>query len=540
MEQWVEVGAIDRMAEGAPSLCKADGRRFVCVRRGEEVHALDDRCPHQGYPLSQGTVNGGVLTCQWHNWKFELESGECTFGGEAVRRYPSRVVEGRVFLNVAVDPERERARSIASIRAALVEDDAPRALREALRWDLDAAFGVLALDGAERAQWGFDHGLALLADLRSWADRGWVDAAGAFVAASTAIAEPSRNRGPRPPIEPKALDEGSIADDLIAERRDDALLRVRSLVRAQGPSAAARALLPFVSSRLLDYGHGAIFLAKALELCARFPGASEAIMTAVALELAWATDETSLPPFTATRRAIDAIDFDPGHGAIDRASIEAAVLEGERAGVSAVIDALRRGGDPSEILRALGHAAATRLARFDRAWERRLDAEVGVLDVTHAVTFVDAAIALSREEPDAALRFAIVAAGFVGKLRSADGPAPEPAIGRPLLDRVRARDLPGALGAAHALDPAARRSAYSELAPFAAFESAVRPIFYAHSVKTTEALSRLEENDPQADDVYLRACLSYLVPVTVERQFARIANVARQFMIDQRPPAALY
>jgi hypothetical protein len=36
------------------------------------VHAFDDKCPHQGYPLSQGTVAGCVLTCQWHNWKFDL------------------------------------------------------------------------------------------------------------------------------------------------------------------------------------------------------------------------------------------------------------------------------------------------------------------------------------------------------------------------------------------------------------------------------------------------------------------------------------
>jgi hypothetical protein len=68
----------------------------------------------------------------------------------------------------------------------------------------------------------------------------------------------------------------------------------------------------------------------------------------------------------------------------------------------------------------------------------------------------------------------------------------------------------------------------------------VRPIFYAHTVKNSEALRRLEAADPEADGAYLRALVAYLVPRRPERRFARVAHVARRFLSDGRPPEGLY
>ena len=94
--EWIDLGPLADFPEAAPVLRKAPGgHRYACVRAGAGVEAIDDRCPHQGYPLSQGRVQGGVLTCEWHNWKFELATGACTFGGEPVRRYPTRIEDGQ-------------------------------------------------------------------------------------------------------------------------------------------------------------------------------------------------------------------------------------------------------------------------------------------------------------------------------------------------------------------------------------------------------------------------------------------------------------
>src|SRR5262245_23195661 len=133
LQTWLDLGPLADFPEGRPVLRKADGHRFACVRAGDGVHAIDDLCPHQGYPLSQGTCNGGVLTCEWHNWKFELATGDCTFGGEAVRRYPTRIEGGRVHLDFAIDESAEAERLRAGLLKAIERDEMGRALREALR-----------------------------------------------------------------------------------------------------------------------------------------------------------------------------------------------------------------------------------------------------------------------------------------------------------------------------------------------------------------------------------------------------------------------
>ncbi len=93
------------LREGVPTLAHGPGgARFACVRKGKGVTVLDDRCPHQGRPLSMGIVEGGVLTCQFHNWRFDLATGACLQGVEGVRRYPTEVVADEVFIDPATDP----------------------------------------------------------------------------------------------------------------------------------------------------------------------------------------------------------------------------------------------------------------------------------------------------------------------------------------------------------------------------------------------------------------------------------------------------
>ncbi len=354
-DTWLDLGPLADFPEGRPVLRKAGGQRFACVRAGDAVHAIDDRCPHQGYPLSQGSCAAGVLTCEWHNWKFDLASGENLFGGEAVRRYPTRLEDGRVHLSAVVDVERETGRLRAGLAQALVRDEMGRALREALRLGqmvphprsaslgpLAVAFELAAQDGARRAEYGFEHGLAVLADLTAWAERGWLGKEEAFVAAAHAVAEPSRHLPARAVASSEAagvdpLDPARVTEALVAERRDEAEARVRAITRERGAAVAVSALLPFLARHLYEYGHGVIFTAKAAEIAARFPAIAEDVLGALAASLAWATAETALPPFAATRGALDRLDALPtasvGAASLERAeraTFEATVLSGER------------------------------------------------------------------------------------------------------------------------------------------------------------------------------------------------------------------
>jgi nitrite reductase/ring-hydroxylating ferredoxin subunit len=69
------VGTIEELqAKGC--LAGKVGSQPVCVFWADgEAYAVDDRCPHMGFPLHRGTVENGLLTCHWHHARFDLASG---------------------------------------------------------------------------------------------------------------------------------------------------------------------------------------------------------------------------------------------------------------------------------------------------------------------------------------------------------------------------------------------------------------------------------------------------------------------------------
>jgi nitrite reductase/ring-hydroxylating ferredoxin subunit len=71
---------------------------LVIYDRGRIV-ALDNRCPHMGFPLERGSLNDGILTCHWHHARFDLESG-CTFDlwADDVPICPIEIRDGDVWV----------------------------------------------------------------------------------------------------------------------------------------------------------------------------------------------------------------------------------------------------------------------------------------------------------------------------------------------------------------------------------------------------------------------------------------------------------
>src|SRR5215471_13371953 len=75
-----------------------------------QVRAVDNRCPHLGFPLHKGSVRDGLLTCHWHEARFDLCTG-CTFDlwADDVPAYDAVVNEGMVF--VAAEPRHQSVRA---------------------------------------------------------------------------------------------------------------------------------------------------------------------------------------------------------------------------------------------------------------------------------------------------------------------------------------------------------------------------------------------------------------------------------------------
>jgi toluene monooxygenase system ferredoxin subunit len=52
-----------------------DGARVLLVNVDDRIYAYEDRCAHQGVPLSEGRLAGGVLTCRAHHWEYDACTG---------------------------------------------------------------------------------------------------------------------------------------------------------------------------------------------------------------------------------------------------------------------------------------------------------------------------------------------------------------------------------------------------------------------------------------------------------------------------------
>ncbi len=77
---WRKVLEPGELADGRvkPVTC---GRLTLCMTRFEErVGALDNRCPHQGGPLGEGSIENGLLRCPWHGWDFHPTTGRSPAG----------------------------------------------------------------------------------------------------------------------------------------------------------------------------------------------------------------------------------------------------------------------------------------------------------------------------------------------------------------------------------------------------------------------------------------------------------------------------
>lgn len=72
-----------------------DDRQMVVWRTRRGYVGMENRCPHAGAPLDGGRLKREELTCLWHGWRFDLESGAClTPGGAPLTLIPLRIEEG--------------------------------------------------------------------------------------------------------------------------------------------------------------------------------------------------------------------------------------------------------------------------------------------------------------------------------------------------------------------------------------------------------------------------------------------------------------
>jgi 3-phenylpropionate/trans-cinnamate dioxygenase ferredoxin component len=102
--EWVRVASLSECeGNGCLHAVTAKGEKVVLVRWADEVFALEDRCSHQDFPLSEGEVEDGKLECIFHGAQFDIRSGRAVRlpAIKPVRTFPVEVRDDEIFVQMA-------------------------------------------------------------------------------------------------------------------------------------------------------------------------------------------------------------------------------------------------------------------------------------------------------------------------------------------------------------------------------------------------------------------------------------------------------
>ncbi|WP_161966075.1 Rieske (2Fe-2S) protein [Steroidobacter cummioxidans] len=78
MARFVEVAKKSQIPENSVIGAEAEGKLLALVNLNGEIYALDDACPHEAGPMSEGAIEGDEIVCPWHASRFDVRTGRVT------------------------------------------------------------------------------------------------------------------------------------------------------------------------------------------------------------------------------------------------------------------------------------------------------------------------------------------------------------------------------------------------------------------------------------------------------------------------------
>ena len=100
-EKWVRVGTLTELpTEGLGHAVKTEGMDLALFQWNDRVYAIEDLCPHLGFPLSEGVMQLGEVICSWHGWHVRLEDGTCRRERDRAKVYACEIRDGEVYVKL--------------------------------------------------------------------------------------------------------------------------------------------------------------------------------------------------------------------------------------------------------------------------------------------------------------------------------------------------------------------------------------------------------------------------------------------------------
>lgn len=398
----VKVATLSDFAQTGCFTAQANGHTLALYKYGENIFAVDNRCPHMGFPLNKGTVRDGILTCYWHYARFDLATGG-TFDqfADDVPAFPVVVRGEEVWVDLT--PKADRAAYYRQRLTDGLERDIPLVIAKAVINLLEQGTAPvepfkLGLDyGTRYRNQGWGQGLTILTCMMNLLPHLHAeDRARALYHGLSAVTRETTGNAPRFVV--SAL-PGTSADLVRLKRWFRQFIEVRdeegaercvvSALRA-GATPVQMADLLFAAAtdhRYIQIGHPLDFTNKAFEAL-DWAGweFAEPVLTTLVRGYAFAD---RMEESNAWRHPLDLVELlgaaferlpnilgkreTTGEATLREAGksglVEVLLGDDPQATVNGLLTALEQGTHPVALAQTVAYAAALRIARFHTANE---------------------------------------------------------------------------------------------------------------------------------------------------------------------------
>ena len=399
----VPVGTLEELKQKGYLSVTAQGHDIVVFYHEGEVHALDNRCPHMGFPLSRGSTKDGILTCDWHHARFDIKSGGCfDLWADDVPVFAVNVIDGTIFVHTERDNKRRkdehRAYYLRRLNDAMEQNIALIIAKSALTLDSE---GVSSSDlfrkgleyGTRYRQEGWGVGLTILTCMMNLApfSRSSEDRLRAIYHGLSAVADDCSGQPPRftvsplPDVQSTSADVGTLKRwfrHFIEVRDADGAERclVTAIRAGTEPHILADMLFSAATDhRYLDSGHVLDFTNKAFEALDIVGwDLAEQVLTSLVTLYAQAT---RMEERSSWRHPVDVVAllndcFDKLPAVLEKgkqsrttwkaskATIDVLLGDNPKAIVNVLVESLQDGAKQEELAAIVAYAAALRIAQF--------------------------------------------------------------------------------------------------------------------------------------------------------------------------------
>ncbi len=408
---WRRASELEALQRDGVGLARIGGKQIALFVTPNGIRACDNRCPHEGYPLTEGSLSSDcVLTCNWHNWKFSLADGSNLYGGDRLRIYPVEVRGDEVWVDIAEPPYSESyANLTASLRDAFDDYSYDRIAREIARLIKLGADPLDSLRFAiewswQRMEFGWTHAYVGMADWLRLYDENEGDAETQLICLAESVAHAAFDVL-REPVFAYAeaaaeFDADRFVDAIENEDEASAVAMIRGGVAdglefADFEPALSRAALMHYN----DFGHSLIYVTKAGELITRLGrDLMLPLLLSLVREFIFASREDRIPEF----RAYAGHLANWGNASGQRPAAE--LWRHQSINKSLATTVACSDSAAEDIYRALLLANAVNMLSYDLQQDQRqhvpVSGNVGWLDFTHGLTFANAVRRQCRRFPE--------------------------------------------------------------------------------------------------------------------------------------------